>query len=93
MWVAIHKCMEAILGILLFSYLYPKLEKMICLSYCLLCFLSNKIREQGAAGCPWQGERVAQTMYTHVSKCKNYKIKGEKKECNTLNVSIMFDIL
>jgi hypothetical protein len=25
------------------------------------------------------GEEVAQTMYTHVSKCKNYKIKGEKK--------------
>jgi hypothetical protein len=28
----------------------------------------------------WGGERreVAQTMYTHVSKCKNDKIKGEK---------------
>jgi hypothetical protein len=25
----------------------------------------------------WEGE-VAQTMYTHVSKCKNDKIKGEK---------------
>jgi hypothetical protein len=24
-------------------------------------------------------EEVAQTMYTHVSKCKNNKIKGEKK--------------
>jgi hypothetical protein len=23
---------------------------------------------------------VAQTMYKHVSKCKNYKIKGEKKK-------------
>jgi hypothetical protein len=22
---------------------------------------------------------VAQTMYTHVSKCKNDKVKGEKK--------------
>jgi hypothetical protein len=28
--------------------------------------------------CP--GE-VAQTMYTHVSKCKNDKIKGERKKC------------
>jgi hypothetical protein len=26
------------------------------------------------------GGKVAQTMYTHVSKCKNDKIKGEKKE-------------
>jgi hypothetical protein len=26
-----------------------------------------------------QGGEVAQTMYTHVSKCKNDKIKGEKK--------------
>jgi hypothetical protein len=25
------------------------------------------------------GGEVAQTMYTHVRKCKNYKIKGEKK--------------
>jgi hypothetical protein len=23
---------------------------------------------------------VAQTMYTHVNKCKNYKIKGEKEK-------------
>jgi hypothetical protein len=23
---------------------------------------------------------VAQTMYTHISKCKNDKIKGEKKK-------------
>jgi hypothetical protein len=27
MWVAIHKCMEATLGISLYSYLYPKLAK------------------------------------------------------------------
>jgi hypothetical protein len=25
-------------------------------------------------------EKVAQTMYTHVSKCKNDKIKGERKK-------------
>jgi hypothetical protein len=42
MWVAIHKCMEATLGISLYSYLYLKLEKMLHLSY----YLFNKIREQ-----------------------------------------------
>jgi hypothetical protein len=26
------------------------------------------------------GREVAQTMYTHVSKCKNDKIKGERKK-------------
>jgi hypothetical protein len=46
MWVAIQKWMEAMLGISLYSYLYLKLAKMICLSYYLLCFLFNKIREQ-----------------------------------------------
>jgi hypothetical protein len=25
---------------------------------------------------------VAQTMYTHVSKCENHKIKGERKKIN-----------
>jgi hypothetical protein len=46
MWVVIHKCMEAMLGISLCSYLYLKLAKMLCFSYYLLCFLFNKIREQ-----------------------------------------------
>jgi hypothetical protein len=46
MWVVIHMCMEAMLGISLYSYLYLKLAKMICLSYYLLCFLFNKIGEQ-----------------------------------------------
>jgi hypothetical protein len=27
-----------------------------------------------------RGEGLAQTMYTHVSKCKNYKIKGEREK-------------
>jgi hypothetical protein len=53
---------------------------MICLSYYLLYFLFNKIRwnrfclEAGRLG------EVAQTIYTHVSKCKNDKIKGERKK-------------
>jgi hypothetical protein len=44
-WVVIHMCMEAMLGISLYSYLYLKLEKMLCLSYYHLRFLINKIRE------------------------------------------------
>jgi hypothetical protein len=28
----------------------------------------------------WRGGEVAQAMYTHVSKCKNNKIKGESKK-------------
>jgi hypothetical protein len=43
MWVAMHKCMEAMLGISLHSYLYLKLAKMLCLSG----FLFNKIVEEG----------------------------------------------
>jgi hypothetical protein len=46
MWVAIHMCMEAMLGISLYSYLYLKLAKMLYLSYYLLCVLFNKIGEQ-----------------------------------------------
>jgi hypothetical protein len=54
MWVAIHKCMEAMLGISLYSYLYLKLAKKPCFSYCLLCFSStkseNKREEQVLSG-------------------------------------------
>jgi hypothetical protein len=60
---------------------------MICLSYYLLCFLFNKIKEEGGTGsackqgCGSGGwGKGAQRMYTHVSKCKNDKIKGEKKK-------------
>jgi hypothetical protein len=76
MWVAVYMCMEAILGISLYSYLYLKLAKTLCLSNYLLCFLFYRVQEVGT-GFAWkQGSRreVAQTMYTHVSKCKNYKI-------------------
>jgi hypothetical protein len=54
MWVVIYKYMEATLGISLYSYLYPKLAKMICLSYYLLCFLFNKIREEDKIGSAWK---------------------------------------
>jgi hypothetical protein len=88
MWIAIHLCMEATVGISLCNYLYLKLAKTLCLSYYRLCFLISKIREQeGRTGSAWkwgwggEGKRrkVAQTMYTHVSKCKNDKIKERKK--------------
>jgi hypothetical protein len=58
-WVVIHMCMEAMLGISLYSYLYLKLAKT--LSFLLsLCFLFNKIREQqGGTGSArkqrWEG--------------------------------------
>jgi hypothetical protein len=45
MWVATYKCMEAMLGISLYSYLCLELAKVLCLSYYLLCSLFNKIRE------------------------------------------------
>jgi hypothetical protein len=51
MLVVIHKCMEAMLGISLYSYLYLKQEKMLCLSYYLLCFLFNKIGEEDGGIC------------------------------------------
>jgi hypothetical protein len=84
-WVVIHMCMEAMLGTFLYNYLYLKLAKMLCLClffYYLFCFLFNKTGEQeGSTGSAqklaggWGVVDGAQTMYTHVSKCKNDKIK------------------
>jgi hypothetical protein len=61
-WAAIHKCMEATLGICQYSYLYLKLAKALCLSCDLLCFLFNKIGEQeGRTSSAWKGrEEVGQ---------------------------------
>jgi hypothetical protein len=58
-WVVIHKCMEATLGISLYSHPYLKLAKMLRLSYYLLCFLFDKIREQegGTGSVQKQGGR------------------------------------
>jgi hypothetical protein len=78
MWVAIHKCMEATLGISLYSCLYPKLAKTICLSYYLLCFLVNKIREQeGGTGSSWKCGRVVGGGERWPKQCMH--IVGEKK--------------
>jgi hypothetical protein len=46
MWVVIHMCMEAMLGISLYSYLYPKLAKMIGLSYYLLCYVVSSTKSE-----------------------------------------------
>jgi hypothetical protein len=65
MQVAIHKCKEAMLGISLHSYLYPKLAKTICLSYYFFCFLCNKTGEEGNRFClevGGLGDERAQTM-------------------------------
>jgi hypothetical protein len=86
-WVTIHKYMEATLVISLYSYLYLELAKM--LSFLLFLIFSLKQNQRQRAE-PVLGKReggqeegeVAQTMYTHVSKCKNHKInkKQTKKE-------------
>jgi hypothetical protein len=73
MWVAIHMCMEAMLGISLYTYLYLTLEKH-CLSYHLLYFLFNKIGEQeGRTGsalmcvCVWRGRWPKECIYMWVN--------------------------
>jgi hypothetical protein len=54
-WIAVYMCMEAMLGISLYSYLYLRLAKPLCLSFDLLCFLFNKIGEQeGRTGSAWK---------------------------------------
>jgi hypothetical protein len=79
MWVAIHKCREAMLGVSLHSCLYLRAGKAICLSYYLLCCLFNKSEHNRAnrfcqevveSRCE---EDIAQTIYVHVSKCKKIK--------------------
>jgi hypothetical protein len=52
--VVIHMCMEAMLGITLYSYPYLKLAKALCLSYYCLCLLFNKIEEEGRTGSDWK---------------------------------------
>jgi hypothetical protein len=50
----IYMYLEAMLGISLYSYLYLKLAKMLCLSYYCICFLFNKIGEEGRTGSAWK---------------------------------------
>jgi hypothetical protein len=53
-YVAIHKCMEATLGISLYSCLHLKLEKNAMSFLLSLMFFFNNIREQeGGTGSAW----------------------------------------
>jgi hypothetical protein len=73
-WVVIHTCIEAMLVVSLHSYLYPKLAKMPCFSFYLTCFFlqrNQRTRGQNRFCLEVGGGEGAQTMYTHVSKCKN----------------------
>jgi hypothetical protein len=65
--------MEATLGLSLHSYPYLKLGKMLSFLLSLMFCLQQNWRTRGPNRfCPEAvGGRVAQTMYTHVSKCKN----------------------
>jgi hypothetical protein len=57
--VVIYLCMETMLGISLYSYLYLKLAKLLYLFNYLLCFLFNKIGEEGRTGSAFKkGSRV-----------------------------------
>jgi hypothetical protein len=79
MWVAMYMCIETILEISLYSYLYLKLAKQYV--FFLLSLMFSLQQNQRTR---WQirfllrsggwGREVAQTIYTHVSKCKNNKI-------------------
>jgi hypothetical protein len=44
MWVVIHICMEAMIGISLYNYLYLKLAKMLSFMLSLIFFSSTKLR-------------------------------------------------
>jgi hypothetical protein len=71
------------LVISLYRYPHHKLSKLLCLSYYLVCFLFNKTGEQESGTCSAQKPGVgegAEAMYTHVSKCKNGKIKENMKK-------------
>jgi hypothetical protein len=78
-WVVIHKCMEAMLGVSLYSYLYLSVWLAKILSF--LCFFFNKIGEESRTGSAWKqgrwegqresrvwGRKMAQTRYAHVNK-------------------------
>jgi hypothetical protein len=81
MYVVIHKCMEAMLGISLYAHISPKLANILCLSYYLLRFSlqqnwrrgQNKfcleVRGREEEGSGVQGGEMAQTMCAHVNTC------------------------
>jgi hypothetical protein len=82
-WIVIHIYMETAQGISLYSCLHLKLTKILCFSFLSYMFFhqqnqrsrgQNKFCPQAGGG----GGKVSQIMYTHVSKCKDDKIKFKK---------------
>jgi hypothetical protein len=67
-WVSIHMCMEATLGISLYSYLYLKLGKMLSFLLYLMFSLQQNWRTRG-----WH--RFCLEGGGKLGKCKNDKIK------------------
>jgi hypothetical protein len=81
MWVAIPMCMEAMVGISLYSYLYLKPAKTLSFLLSLMFSLQQNWRTRGenrfclgaeVVGDGW-GRQPKQC--THISKCKTDKIK------------------
>jgi hypothetical protein len=52
--VVIYICMEAMLGMPLYSYSYFRLAKPLCLSYHFLYLLFNKTGEEGRIASAWK---------------------------------------
>jgi hypothetical protein len=93
MWVAVHTCMKAMLGISLYSYLYLKVAKMLFFFLSLVSSIKseNKKVEQVLPRKGWgRSGEVVQTTYTHVSKRKNGKRKKKIKRSNPTNNSNLF---
>jgi hypothetical protein len=76
--------MEAMLGISIFIPNWQKWYVFLIIAYVFSSTKSEKRVEQvlpesrGLGGV--EGVNVAQTIHTHVSKCKNDKRKGEKNK-------------
>jgi hypothetical protein len=72
--VVIHMCMEAMLGISLYSYPYLKLAKTLPFLLLLMSSLQQNWRRGqnrfclGARGIRGRRREMAQTMYTHMNK-------------------------
>jgi hypothetical protein len=71
--------MGAMIEISLYSYLYPKLAKMLFISYYLLCFLFNKIGEEAEQVLSGSKLGPGPKMYAHMNKCINNKKQNKKK--------------
>jgi hypothetical protein len=84
MWIEIHMCTEATLGISLYSYLYLKLAKMLCLSYYFYVFSSTKSENKRAA-VQKQGGLVGAGGPNNVNNHKN----NLKKKCHVLGWHIL----